>query len=87
MNTFFVFLLTIIVLVNACIKFKLLNSGKDINFIIEFIVGQTGWGGYFIILIIGLGIVALINNIVVTIILMVASLFSLYSSIDELRYN
>jgi hypothetical protein len=87
MNTFFVFLLTIIVLIDACIKYKILDSGRDINFIIEFIVSKTGWGIYFVILIIGLGIIALINNIILSIILLVVCSFTLFKSYDELRYN
>lgn len=87
MNTFLVFLLTIIVLIDGCIKYKILDNGKDINVIIEFIVRKTGWGIYFVILIIGLGIVALINNIILSIVLLAVCSFVLFKSYDELRYN
>lgn len=69
MNTFLMFALVIMTLLDGCIKYRLSTNGMDTNFITETIVNKIGWLGYFVILIIILGVIALFDSIVLNFIL------------------
>jgi hypothetical protein len=85
MNTFLIFVLIILTLIDGCFKYKLANNGHDINIVIEVIVDKMGWAGYFVLLIILLGIIALIDSIVLNFILISAMTFLLAEQIKQLK--
>ena len=87
MNTFLIFVLIIITLLDGCIKYKLLNCGGQINILIKILVDNITWLGYFILLIILLGIIALIDSIVLNFILIAIMTFLITDQIKKLKYH
>lgn len=87
MNTFLIFLLIVITLVDCVVKYKVMNNGGDLNILIEIAVEKMGWFGYFTIIIILLGIISLIDSIVLNFVLIAAMTFILMDHVRVLKQS
>jgi hypothetical protein len=85
MNTFLIYVLIIIVLLDGILKYNLANKGHDLSILIEKIVEKIGWIGYFIVLVIILGVIALIDNFLLNFVLIALMTFIILKQMRELK--